>query len=105
LKFTGRPWMGRWEQSVARDLLTFKSFETHRALFVLQALERADLATRIAAYERQIRIGMLSPNEGRALEDRNPREGGDEYVMVNTIGVGMPVKTDESKGAAPSEEE
>lgn len=40
---------------------------------------RASLATRTDAYEKQMRCGILSPNEARELEDLPPRPGGDMY--------------------------
>jgi HK97 family phage portal protein len=74
------PWQNLWKQSIALFLLTFKSFETHEAVFVNNALVQGDIQTRMNAYGAQIKWGILSPNEARELEDMNPREGGDEYV-------------------------
>lgn len=88
ITFTMLPWMNLWSQAIARDLLTYKSFETHEAVFIPQSLVKGDLDGRTQAYEREIKIGMLSPNEARELEDMNPREGGDEYVDVQAVNQG-----------------
>lgn len=87
-KFTLAPWMQCWAQACRRDLLTRKTWTTHEVLFVTDALVQTDINTRTQAYDRQIKCGMLSPNEARELEDRNPREGGDEFVSIEAIGSG-----------------
>jgi hypothetical protein len=42
---------------------------------------RADLSTRVRASQMQIASGMLTPNEARHIEGREPYEGGDEFVL------------------------
>jgi HK97 family phage portal protein len=42
---------------------------------------RADLATRVKAQQIQIMSGMLTPNEARQYENREPYEGGDQFVL------------------------
>jgi hypothetical protein len=42
---------------------------------------RADLATRVKAQQTQIMSGTLTPNEARQYENREPYEGGDQFVM------------------------
>jgi len=55
------------------------------AKFNINALLRGDFAARAAGYSILINCGMLAPNEGRALEDWNAYEGGDEFrVPLNT---------------------
>ena len=75
--FTLAPHFEQIQQSAARDLLTYKSFETHDALFVLNALLRGDTSRRAEAYLKG-HNRWLSTNEIRALEDMNPIAGGDE---------------------------
>lgn len=50
------------------------------AKFNVDALLRTDLASRYAAHERAIRIGMASVNERRALEDMPPVADGDRML-------------------------
>jgi len=83
VSITLAPWENLWKQSIALFLLTFKSFETHEAVFVNNALVQGDLKARMDAYAIEIDKGILNPNEARELEDMNPREGGDEYKNIN----------------------
>jgi phage portal protein BeeE len=76
--FTLMPWLTRWEQKIQQRLLTNGSyFARHQ----VQALMRGDTATRFAAYAIGRQWGFLSVNDIRALEDMNPVEGGDEYLV------------------------
>lgn len=82
LTVTMMPDLTAWTQAIGRDLLTNKSFVTHRAVFVTNALVQADLLQRMQAYGTQIDKGMISPNEARANEDLPPRKDaeGDAYL-------------------------
>jgi len=42
---------------------------------------RADLTTRVNAQQKQIMNGTLTPNEAREIENREPYDGGDQFVM------------------------
>ncbi|WP_109466310.1 hypothetical protein [Albibacillus kandeliae] len=42
---------------------------------------REDFKTRIEAIVRAIQSGLLTPNEGRELENRPPKEGGDTLLV------------------------
>lgn len=81
VKYTFLPWCRRIESAIARDLLTEQ--ERQRGLYVeflLSGLERADIEQRYRSYNIGIMSGILSPNECRAMENRNPRPGGDIYL-------------------------
>ena len=53
--------------------------------FVADALVQAEIAARFEAYAKAITNGILNPNEVRALENRPPYEGGNEFrVPMNT---------------------
>lgn len=69
---TMMPWFTLWQQSIGRDLLTIKSFNTHEAAFVVNALVKGDLKTRYDAYAVGKQNGWLSSDEIRELEDMNP---------------------------------
>jgi len=80
------PIVRQYEQEFSRKLLT--KTERQRGMyfkFNLRALLRADVRTQSDAYFRQIRSGMLTPNEARALEDRPPLEGGDELLVSRDL--------------------
>ena len=47
--------------------------------FSLDALLRADYATRVAGYSSALQAGWMSINDVRAFEDMRPAEGGDVY--------------------------
>lgn len=73
-----------WEEAITADLNDDPEIYTR---FNRSALVRGDLKTRTAAYAQQAQWGIRSPNEIRALEDENPREGGDVYYdPPNTVG-------------------
>jgi HK97 family phage portal protein len=99
INFTLQPWLVRWEQAIARDLLTRKSYETHYARFSVQALMRGDSAARSAFYAAMLAAGSLSPNEIRGYEELNGVEDGDEYyISANLKKVDAP---DPVPGATP----
>lgn len=84
-----RPWLVRIEQEVRRKLLLPES----SALYVehnVDGLLRTDLASRYQAYSIGRNWGWLSVNEVRALEQLEPVEGGDTYMMPMNM---MPMGT------------
>jgi len=54
---------------------------TQRVRFNSDEFTRADLMTRVKAQQSQIMSGTLTPNEAREIENREPYEGGDQFVM------------------------
>jgi HK97 family phage portal protein len=73
INLTMMPWFQQWQQVIARDLLTRQSFNTHEAIFIVNALVRGDMKTRFEAYASATR--WMSTNLVRELEDLNPIEG------------------------------
>ena len=59
---------------------------------------RADLATRVRSSQIQISSGMLTPNEARHIEGREPYEGGDNFTFLPT-GVVPPLGSDKERPA------
>jgi HK97 family phage portal protein len=53
--------------------------EGHFYEFLPDALLKGDLASRYQAYGLAVDKGFLNPNEVRRMENRNGREGGDQY--------------------------
>lgn len=75
-----------WEEAINRDLVP-DSEATMYARFNRGALVKGDLKARWEAHVKALQWGVSSPNEIRALEDQNPREGGDIYYPPpNTAG-------------------
>lgn len=75
---TVRPLVIRWEQELNRKLLREEEKSTHYTRFNLEGLLRGDSAARSAFYNTTVTLGILTRNEVRELEDRNPLEGLDE---------------------------
>lgn len=75
------PWLKRWEQSVRMQLLSKESKKTHMAEFVLEGLMRGDTNNRYQAYAQARQNGWMSANDIRELENMNPVEGGDVYLI------------------------
>lgn len=74
-----RPWLVRWEQAINRDLLTPAERGEYFVEFLVDGLLRGDFKTRMEGYAIQIQNGISNPNEIRARENMNARDGGDEY--------------------------
>ena len=87
------PWLVRWEQALARDLLTEKEQDEYLFEFNVNGLLRGDVKTRYAAYAQGRQWGWLSINDIRDLENLNRIEDGDTYLspmnMIPTWQVGQ----------------
>jgi HK97 family phage portal protein len=84
---TIRPWLVRIEQTISRDLLT----ESDRAegLYVAHSVEgllRGDTKSRYEAYGKGIQDGWMNRNEVRKLENLNPVDGLEEYLVPLNMG-------------------
>lgn len=77
VRYTLLPWMRRLEDAISEMLPV-----NQRVRFNADEFMRADLTTRVRAQQVQIASGTLTPNEARALENREPYDGGDEFVMA-----------------------
>lgn len=68
------PWHVEWEEAIATQLLTDDEVDAgYYARFQVQALLRGTPTERAEFYERMTRISALSPNEVRALEERDAK--------------------------------
>jgi HK97 family phage portal protein len=103
LTFTAEDDLTMWEEAIGRDLIVDPASALY-ARFNRAALVQADIKNRTAAYASGLQWGWLSPNEVRALEDRNPRDGGDDYYdPPNTAGTPATSKQeDEGNEPAPA---
>jgi len=84
VKHTIRPWLKRIEAAVSRDLLGPGKFFVK---FNVDALLRGDIKSRTEAQRVQFTHGVLTLNEWRAMENRNPLDGdiGDEHFVPNNL--------------------
>jgi len=74
--------------------LRLKLYGQHsRGVYVrhnLDAIQRGDFKSRIEAIARGIQTSQLTPDEGRALENRGPKPGGDKlYIQGATVPIEM----------------
>lgn len=76
VRYTLLPFMRRIEDAISEMLPL-----TQRVRFDASEFERADLTTRVRAQQTQIMSGTLTPNEAREQENREPYEGGDQFIM------------------------
>jgi HK97 family phage portal protein len=86
------PWVVAWEQAIARDLLSIRSFRTHTVKFVVNGLLRGDVKSRFEAYAIGIQHGWYSPDDVRGFEDLNPLPDGvgDTYLRpLNMVPAGQ----------------
>lgn len=78
-------WLVMWEQALKRDCLDETSEKNLFVEHIVEGLLRADLKTRMDAYAIAITNGILSRNEVRKLENREPYEGGDKHLYPSNM--------------------
>lgn len=84
LTFTLGPWLRRIEQSINKDLLTPSDRVRYYAKFAVEGLLRADSAGRAAFYAAMVNNGILTRDEVRELEDREPMGGNAAVLTVQS---------------------
>lgn len=86
---TLRPWLVRIEQACRRVLLTPPQRQRYFVEFLVNGLLRGDIASRYQAYAIARQNGWLSANDIRRLENMNPIDGGDTYLVpLNMVPAG-----------------
>jgi HK97 family phage portal protein len=75
-KYTLLGWVRRLESAFSELLPRPQSVRFNPDEFL-----RADLGTRVKSQQIQIMSGTLTPNEAREIENREPYEGGDQFVL------------------------
>jgi HK97 family phage portal protein len=78
--YTLRPWLVRFEQTIARDLVLPSERRRFFAEHNVAGLLRGDFAGRMQGYSLARQWGWLSVNEIRKLENMNRVEGGDTFL-------------------------
>jgi HK97 family phage portal protein len=87
--YTLMPWLVRHEQAIYRDLLSETERKTIFAKYIVEGMLRGDALSRYQSYQLAINNTILTPNEIRELEDRNPVEGGDKlFTPMNMMELG-----------------
>lgn len=75
------PWAERAEKEIYRDLLSDSEQRTFFAQHTMAKLQATDLKARYETYQISKNIGILTTNEIREMEDRNPVSDGDVLWM------------------------
>jgi HK97 family phage portal protein len=93
--FTLEDYLTMWEEGITIDL---NSDPAIYARYNRDALVKGNIKDRWDAHVKQLQWGVFSPNEVRALNDMNPRVGGDIYYPPpNTAGGEKPEAEREPK--------
>lgn len=80
-----RPYLTRIEQAIKKRLLTPEERLRYFAEFNVEGLLRADSAGRAALLSSLGQNGYLTRNEGRALDNRPPMDGGDVLTVQSNL--------------------
>ena len=85
VKYTLDPWVSRWEQNMARSLLTAEEKKNYFIKFNVDGLLRGDYQSRMNGYATARQNGWMSANDIRELEnlDRIPAELGGDLYLIN----------------------
>lgn len=81
VQYTVQPWATRLERAYDRQLLRRFGHKGHFVRFNVEALLRGDLKTQTEAIALELKSGLMSINEGRALKNRKPIPGGDQFFI------------------------
>lgn len=89
IEYVTRTLMGRlvrWQQRLNKALLNPVERREFYFEFDPNALLRGDVKARFDAYNQGIQSGWLSRNEVREMENRNPADGLDDYLVPLNMG-------------------
>jgi len=101
VQHTLRPWIVRFEQAIYKNLLNEWERKTYYARFNVDGLLRGDYTSRMQGYAIGRQNGWLSANDIRGLEDMNPIEGGDVYLVNGNMTVPSGEPPQKSKDGQP----
>lgn len=100
--FTLEDYLTMWEEGITIDL---NSDPAIYARFNRDALVKGNIKDRWDAHVKQLQWGVFSPNEVRALNDMNPREGGDVYYDPPNTAGGEKLEPSEQNPAPEDEDD
>ncbi len=93
VKYSLLPWLRRFEQAIKARLLAGEDEQDLYAEFSIEGLLRGDIESRYRAYATARQWGWFSANDVRRMENMDPIEGGDVYLvpmnMVPATAVGQ----------------
>ena len=85
MKFTVGPMLTNIEQSIAKCLLTDAQRSRYQVEFSKDALMRMTPEERFKTWSTAVQNGLMTRNEVRELENRDPIEGGDELTAQTNL--------------------
>jgi len=88
VRFTLQPRMSRIVQTLNHSLLDKSERGRMRFVFDTDQMTMGEFESRMTGYSTAIMSGVLSANEAREIEGRNPRDGGDEYLTPMNMTTG-----------------
>lgn len=96
--YTLRPWLTRIEQVLDRKLLTQPERKSYFIEFLIADILRGDQLARSQYYTAAIQNGWMSRNEVRIIENMNPVEGGDEFLVPLNMTMALDEPQNEPEG-------
>lgn len=75
--YTLLPWLVRIERALSKLMAAPRELKFDTSAFL-----RADTINRYKAHQMGIMSGFITPNEARSIENLEPYDGGDEFVMA-----------------------
>ncbi|MHB9127269.1 MAG: phage portal protein [Candidatus Humimicrobiaceae bacterium] len=78
---TLRPWLVRYEQGILKDLFIAEEKKQYFSEFLVEGLLRGDTLSRFQSYAIARQWGWYSANDIREMENQNPIDGGDVYLI------------------------
>jgi HK97 family phage portal protein len=79
------PWLRVWEQCCSQKLLTEQEQENYFAEHNVDALMRGNAASRSSFYQTMTSSALMTRNECRRLENLDPVEGGDTFLVQGAM--------------------
>lgn len=87
VRFSLMPRLSRLGQTLVKELIPARQRMSTKIVFDTDQFTLGEFKERMDGYKSGIEAGVLSPNECREIEGRNPRDGGDDYRQPLNIGV------------------
>src|SRR5690606_14543718 len=102
--FTLSPWLKRIEQGIQKDLMAPGDRQRYYPKYSVEGLLRADSAGRAAFYGAMVNNGILTRDEVRELEDREPMGGNAAVLTVQSAmttldGIGLSGDANQARAA------
>jgi len=85
VRFSLNPRLNRIGQTIVKELVQTGRRQT-KVVFDTDQFTLGEFKERMEGYRAGIESGVISPNECREIEGRNPREGGDDFRQPLNIG-------------------